>query len=354
MTAASSDRPIIVLGCPRSGTTLLQVMLHSHPRIAIAPETRFMLPAYRRRLRFGNLEDRANRLALAEFVAGRGRFFGNLGLDRQATIRQIVEGPPTFGSVIGIVLQAYAERFGRPRWGEKRPAYVRHIGVVMRLFPDAQIVHIMRDPRDCVASLKRMPWWKRGIYHSVSAWAQAIDYTDEAERRWPGLVTRVQYERLVADPESELRAVCAALGEEYVPAMAEPEQLAPAVVPRKHWHRSTKGSPTTERVGLWRENLESWEAALCETVLAERMRRFGYEPTDAGRPPAAHLVRYAYLHTTRRLFRSLQLAKDRLDQRREPNPVTALLTSAQRAAASGVERQLLVGLQVRDADADEA
>lgn len=333
MAAATNDRPIIVLGCPRSGTTLVQVMLHSHPRIAIAPETRFLLPAYRLRRRFGDLEDPVNRRALAEFIVGRGYFFANLGLDRRATFRRIMEGPSTLGSAIGIVLRAYAERFDRPRWGEKRPGYHRHIEVVLRLFPDAQIVHVVRDPRDCVASLKRMPWWKRGSYHSMSAWAQSIDYTDEAARTWPGVVARVQYERLVADPETELKALCAALGEDYDPAMAEPERLAPVVVPRKQWHRSTRVTPTTERVGRWRGELEPWEAALCETVLAERMRTFGYELAGAGRPPVGHLARYAYVHSTRTAFRRGQLLKDRWDQRREPNPVAAVLTSSQRAAA---------------------
>jgi len=98
-------------------------MLHSHPRIAIAPETRFLLPAYRQRLRFGDLEDRLNRLALGKFITGRGHLFHNLGLDRKAIVSRIADGPPTLGSAIGTVLLAYAERFARPRWGEKRPGY---------------------------------------------------------------------------------------------------------------------------------------------------------------------------------------------------------------------------------------
>jgi hypothetical protein len=307
-------------------------MLHSHPRIAIAPETRYLLPAYRRRRRFGNLEDPTNRRALAKFIVRRGHFF-NLGLEPEATIRQIVEGPPTLGSALGTVLRAYADRFDRSRWGEKRPGYHRHIDVLMRLFPDVQIVHIVRDPRDCVASLKRMPWWERGVYHSVSAWAQSIDYTDEAMRRWPGVVIRVQYERLVTDPETELKALCAALGEDYDPAMAEPEQLASEVVPAKDWHGSVRVTPTTEHIGVWRSGLEPWEAALCETALGERMARFGYELAGAERPPANDLARYAYVHTTRKLLRRAQRAKDHWEQRFEPNPVAALLTSGQRATA---------------------
>jgi hypothetical protein len=330
----SDDRPIIVLGCPRSGTTLLQVMLHSHPRIAIPPENRFVLPAYRERLRFGDLEERTNRRALAKFIVRRrGHRFRDLGLDRRWTIRQIVKGPPTLGSAIGIVLRAYAERFDRPRWGDKRPNYHSHIDVIMRLFPDAQIVHVVRDPRDCVASLKRMKWWKLDTYHAVSAWAQSIDNTDEAERRWPGVVTRVQYEYLVADPETELRKLCAALGEEYDPAMAEPERVAPVAVPeRKHWHINTRLSPTTKQVGRWRTDLEPWEAALCETVLAGRMTSFGYELGGGGRrPPAEHLARYALVRAVRRLARRKRLLKDGWEKRHERNPVAAMLTHGQRS-----------------------
>src|SRR6266511_6338635 len=55
----------------------------------------------------------------------------------------------------------------------------------------------------------------------------------------------------------------------------------------KHWHASARATTTTERVGQWREALAPWEAALCETVIAERMTRFGYELTGADVPPPA-------------------------------------------------------------------
>lgn len=296
-------------------------MLHSHPRLAVAPETRFVLPVYARRLRFGDLRVAANREALGEFVVGT-RYFDNLGLDHELVVRRIVSAPPTLGSAIEAVFRAFAERFGGQRWGEKRPGYHRHIEEITRLFPDAHLVHVVRDPRDVVASLKRMPWWKHGTYHAVSAWAQSVDHTDAASARLP--VTRVRYERLVADPETELRRLCDAIGEEYDAAMARPEKQAQAVVPAKRWHRRARTAPSTDRIGRWRESLEPWELALCESVLGERMERLGYERAGAGFPGLVHLARYAYVDQTRRLARRAELAADRLERRFEPNPVAAV------------------------------
>jgi hypothetical protein len=242
-----AEKPIIVLGCARSGTTLLQVMLHSHARIAIPLENRFVLPTYFNRLQFGDLEEKSNRWAIAEFIVRRGSKFKDFGLDRAETIEEIVGGPPTVGSALATVFRGYAARFDKPRWGDKRPAYHGYVDIVLRLFPDAQIVHIVRDGRDCAASLKKMSWWKRDTYHAIAAWARAIENMERAERRWPGTVTCVRYERVVADPEAELRKLCAFLGEEYDPAMAEPGRVAPVAVPeRQHWHSNTRLSPTTK------------------------------------------------------------------------------------------------------------
>lgn len=330
MAQASSDGPIIVLGCPRSGTTLLQVMLHSHPRIAIPPENRFVLPTYFSRLEFGDLEEPANRRALAEFIVQKGSKFKDFGLDRSETIAEIVAGPPTVGSALASLFRGYAARFDRPRWGDKRPMYHSYIDVVLRLFPGAQIVHVVRDPRDCVASLKKMSWWKRDSHYAVSSWARSIENTEDASRRWPGAVTRIDYERLVTDPEAELKKLCAFLGEDYDDAMAEPDRLAPVAVPeRKHWHSNTRVKPTTKPIGRWKTELERWEVALCETVLEDQLEAFGYELTGAGRPPLAHLARYRLAHETMRAGRRSRILQDRWKQLRERNPVAAEPTAGQ-------------------------
>jgi Sulfotransferase family len=343
----TSDRPIFVVGCPRSGTTLLQLMLHAHPRIAIPPETRFLLTAYQRRRDFGDLRDPGRRRALADWITGREETrFVDLGLDRKQVTDEIVAGPPTLGSALGIVFRAYAGRFGKPRWGDKRPAYVNNLDIVLRLFPDAQIVNIVRDGRDCVASLKEMPWHKADIYHSISAWAQAVDHARRARRRLgPGSFYHLRYEELVHDPVGELAALCDFLGEEYDEAMTRPADVAPVAVPReKTWHARTHVDVNDDRVGSWAERLEPWELALCESVLGDRLRAEGYEASGGGRPGIRQLMRYAPIGARHRLAPLRRGARRVAGRLRPAEPVAARLTSAQlRLPTSGHAEPALRG-----------
>ena len=291
----SGDRPIIVVGCPRSGTTMLQLMLHAHRRIAIPPETRFVLSAYWRRREFGNLDRPENRRRLARWIVDRAETrFVDLGLDSEEIVRQIIAGPGTLGSVLGAIFRQYALRFGKPRWGDKRPAYLQNLDVILRLFPDAQIINVVRDGRACVASLKEMSWHKEDIYGTVAAWARAVDDARRASRRldrtqWHQL----RYEDLVADPHAELAAICAFLGEDYDPAMAEPSSVAEVAVPKfKTWHQNTYKPVTTLRVQSWQQRLTPSEIALCEAALGSRLEACGYEVSGMLRPRRGELIRY--------------------------------------------------------------
>jgi hypothetical protein len=278
-----NNRPIFVVGCPRSGTTMLQLMLHAHPRIAIPPETRFLLTAYAERVSFGDLTDAANRRSLAERITHDTTSFPDLGLDAGEVIDEIMHGPPTLGSAMGIVFRAYAHRFGKPRWGDKRPAYLNNIEVILRLFPDAQIINIIRDGRDCVASLRETPWYRKEICHAISAWSRAMDNSQRAKDLLsPDSYYEVRYEQLVSEPERELRSMCRFLREDYHPAMSEPATVASVAVPsRKTWHRLTHSPVTTDRTGSWRQRLEPWEIALCDATIGAKLTTMGYQPSGS-------------------------------------------------------------------------
>lgn len=309
----ATHRPIFVLGCPRSGTTPLRLMLRTHPHIAIPPETRLLLDAYEHRGAYGDLRRLVNRRALAEWiVAGAGTRFGGLGLNPRAVADEIVAGPPTLGSALEIALRAYARRLGKPRWGDKRPGYVHHIDALLRMFPNAQIVHLIRDGRECVAELKQAPWWRMGIYHAIATWTQAIDAGQDAARRLPpDSYIELGYERLAADPTGELRRLCAFLGEDYEPAMAHPPI------------RADLRGIGAERPG---SSLELWERELCEAVMSDRLLAYGYEPAPtAARPASRHLARYATVTAHRRLAARKRAVLDRRTRAAEHHSVASHL-----------------------------
>lgn len=333
----SSDRPIFVVGCPRSGTTLLSLMIHSHPRLAVPPESRFLLETWRRRAEFGDLQTPAQRLALAKACVRTGSRVRDLGLDPQVTLDRILAGPPTIGSAFGIVFKAFADRHGKARWGDKRPAYYPEVDVLLRLFPDAQVVHILRDGRANVASLKRMPWWPFDSIGSMAAWSQAEHCARRDLRRLPADTFHVvRYESLVADPGPVLRELCDFLEEDFHPAMLEPSEVA-GVVPKgksRKWHRNITSDVNTSAVESWRDGLEPWELGLMETVLGRKLARHGYRPSGQGaRPSPALVARYAAAALRRHAAMRARWAQEAREARAGTYPVAARLTSRQLALA---------------------
>lgn len=328
----SSDRPIFVVGCARSGTTLLTLMLNAHPSIAIpSAETRFLLANWGRRERWSDLRSEQSRRALGEELTKKYTQVHALGLDREALVEEIVAAPPTLGSAFGTVFAAYARQQGKPRWGDKRPAYSWYSSSLLRLFPDAQIVHIVRDGRANVASLKNMSWWRKSSIGAMATWAVTVRCAERDTKRLPADVFHVlRYEDLVAEPRAEMERLCSFLGEDFDEAMLEPAEVRDVVPERKTWHANLESSVSTDRVEAWRDRLEPWEIGLAETVLARQLARWDYPRTGAGRRPGPVLLaRYAAAALARHGSSWLRWAQESRAAGRATYPVAAQLTSGQ-------------------------
>lgn len=328
---SGSDRPIFVVACPRSGTTLLQLMLHAHPRIAIPPENRFVLDTYKARRKFKDLRIPENREQLAEWIINQ-RKIRHMKVPKEVLKEKVAAAPPTIGSALGVVLREYAAHYGKPRWGDKRPLYLNHIHTILAMFPDAQFIHIVRDGRDCVASLKGMPWWKTGSTAAITRWVQSMRMAQRAQRRLrPDQFFEFRYEDLVAEPRPILERMCEFLGEEFDEAMLEPHRATPkAAVPKKKvWHVRTREAVSTAAMGRWESDLEPWELAVIERLGRRHLKRHGYELSGAGAPPVGKLLE-ALRHLAGRELRTYRGRRaDEKRQRQYGRPVAALLTTTQ-------------------------
>jgi hypothetical protein len=216
------DRGIVVAGVPRSGTSLMRDLLGSHPDVAMFPGE---LPLWRvLGARFAGRDARRPDVQqqLVGAIVGHPRMRrAGVVLDAAAVLAVLRREPP--GSVSAVLAQAmrqYARQAGRPRWAFKDPLGEFSTDRILADLPHATIVHMIRDPRDVVASQRRM--WGADAQHVVSTidvWRRsAVMARRRQEARAPGSVA-VRYEDLVADAPAVLRRVCDAAGLDYRPEM---------------------------------------------------------------------------------------------------------------------------------------
>ena len=138
-------------------------MLDNHPDLAIARETNFVRPLWWQRVRFGDLRDAGEPPPRSPSGSSPRRTAGARACAKgasaaQAAIRRVADAPPTVGSVVQACFALRADANGKPRWGDKRPAYSGFIGSLFAMFPDAQYINVVRDPRGAVASQIPMGW----------------------------------------------------------------------------------------------------------------------------------------------------------------------------------------------------
>src|SRR5215211_8339519 len=208
---ARAPAPFIV-GVPRSGTTLLRLMLDAHPDLAIPPETHF-IPAVIRACRKGADAD-----GVAEAIKGHRRWadFGLAEDDLVARLHRIE--PLEAGPAIRAFYELYAEQHGKPRWGDKTPGYATKMRRIQRALPEARFIHVIRDGRDVVLSRARKSRRPKPVGLVAKRWKRRVIATRNRSRSVRHY-TEVRYEDLVTDTEPELHRVCefAELG--FDPAM---------------------------------------------------------------------------------------------------------------------------------------
>ena len=191
--------PIFIVGCQRSGTTLLRLMLDSHPAISCGPETRFL----------GDLEkvtgEHWDRMSL-------------YGFPREEWLRRIA-------AFFDSVHTDYARRRGKQRWADKTPRYALTLDFIDELFPDALIVHALRDGRDVVAS-HRDRWGYFSAVRAVEKWPRYVrTVRAKGAAVGPARYHEIRYEELVHRPEATLRGRLDFLGEPGDDAVLHHDEL---------------------------------------------------------------------------------------------------------------------------------
>jgi Sulfotransferase family len=282
-----------IVGVPRSGTTLLRLMLDAHPRLAIPPETGFLSRLVRLPWLWPAGLGRRRLLT----IITRAQSWPDFHLDAHALAEALDAVKPfTLADGLRAFYRLYAARFNKSLWGDKTPLYGRHAYAIARLLPEARFIHLIRDGRDVALSL-RTTWFapSRRVDALAGYWARELQRARRQGKRLK-YYTEVRYEALLRNPEQVLRDICQFLELEFDPRMLSYYENAAARLgehegranangtvwltktQRQSQQRHTRKPVDVTRIERWRTELDIADAVAFEHVAGGLLRELGYPP----------------------------------------------------------------------------
>jgi sulfotransferase family protein len=250
-------RPIFIGGHHRSGTSLMRVMLNRHPRIACGPEGKLL-----RRTSFRELHRDLESAWLPTMARKYG--IGTAELDH------------AMAAFIDNFFTRHQLRQGKLRWAEKTPGNIFHIDYLFRLFPRAQFLHMIRDPRDVYCSvvqkMRSDPEFEPlTAEQTANRWVMAV----ECGRAWRAHEDRyleVRYEDLVREPGPSMANVLRFLGEPWDAGVLDPANDGQRASATSNTHRPIFATS----IGRWQRELAATDIREIEAIAGGLMWEMGY------------------------------------------------------------------------------
>lgn len=287
------DGPVFIGGLERTGTSLLFALLASHPSLAMTRRTNWWTFFY------GNFGDLAEDRNLDRCLGTMMRYRRHLKLqpDAERLRREFVAGERSYCRLFALLQAQQAERAGKRRWGDKSLNTERYAETVFGCFPNARIVHLIRDPRDRYASaLKRWSTNRGGVGSATAAWIGSMALGERNEQAFPDRYRVLRYETLVEEPQATLRGLCDFIGEAYEPGMLQMDGAADFRDSggNSSFGRFAAGQISTQSVGRYRSVLNESQIAFIQGRAGEPMTGHGYELAEV-RLSGARRLRYDLL-----------------------------------------------------------
>lgn len=273
-----SKAPVFVLGCPRSGTTVLYHMLLSAGNFAVYRAESNVFSVLQPR--FGSLKNKRNRDQLLDRWL-RSELFLRTGLDADAIRKEIDANCRSAGDFLRIVMEAMARQQGVERWADCTPDHLLYIEQIKREIPNALVIHIIRDGRDVALSYAKQGWayplpWDRREQLSVAGlfWRWIVRRARIFGAALGSDYYELHYEDLVERPRETLAALGHFVGQEL-----DHEQIQQAGIGSVSQPNSSFGSDTAagfQPVGRWRKQMNEQQIADFESLTGDCLREVGY------------------------------------------------------------------------------
>lgn len=272
-----NDSPVFIVGCPRSGTSLLRNLLRSHPHLTFPDESYFIPQFYEA---YGDPHNEREAVEIAAQIL-RVRWVQAWGLSLEPSA---FAHDRSYAQIARRVYAAWAEKENRPRWGDKTPRYVLKIPLLLKIFPAAKILHIYRDGRDVALSWLRVGFGPRNLFTAARSWKTMVGAGLHAGAALPReTYFQVRYETLLSDPTGAMKEVCAFLDEPFTDAVLRPTvgSESPHGHARFIGHARPRPNRPSEIVAAnmekWKTQMSSSDKILFESIAGDLLETLGYE-----------------------------------------------------------------------------
>jgi hypothetical protein len=257
--------PVFLVGAERSGTTLLRLMLSHHPQISFDNESEYLVDPMPPAAGLPSLED----------------FVRHLKRSRSFELKKGVIRPDL--DVVELANDIVAQKAGGRQVKVYGATVHRHFDRLLRIWPEARFLHLVRDGRDVAESTIPMGW-SGNMYVGIGRWLEAEDLWGRMAAHLPAdRHITVYYEALVTDPVGELTKICHFMGVDFDQAMLGYDKS------------STYSKPNTASIAKWR-SLPRSKVAPAESRAADFLTKHNYPLSGPISVPGAMSKLYYKLH----------------------------------------------------------
>jgi hypothetical protein len=209
----------------------------------------------------------------------------------------LAEGRKTPRDVVSGIFEYNARGMGKSRWGDKTPYYALHLDKLVDWWPDARIIHLVRDGRDVALSLfgRRHDFSAYNIFYAAQYWKQYVDVCRAQGARLPaGQYLELRYEDVLDDKPAALARVCDFLG-----------VRSPVATTGAHRLKTVR----KDNQGKWKNALGAWALRVFESEAGDTLAACGYPLACPGQrqrlPRPLRAVYHLHTQAATRLYRLL-------------------------------------------------
>lgn len=267
--------PVFIIGNPRSGTTLLRLMLTAHSRMVIPPECGFAAWYYDK---YKNWKDlvKQNETIINDFVSDllKAHKFENWKIKKEDILSYLLNiKPTTYSDLVSGIYFFYGNRIKKNllKWGDKNNFYLNYILTIKKMFPKVKFIHLVRDGRTVACSYKNLGRKKMTSKYAPKLPSKISDIALEWQRNltiitdsfasfnYEGVI-ELRFEDLILKPVEKLTELCTFINIDFEERMLNYYSL-------------------TENEGLEPKEFLSWKEKTRKPLIKEEADRFKHELT---------------------------------------------------------------------------